>query len=107
MSVEFYHQVGSWYWQADGLEIYSKKFSMNNSFIHSNDDIFENLSFSCYYYKYCCMEKRKWSCRTMGMGTKKYNEILLLIILILFIIEYGGRILNIILVLINSATFYC
>lgn len=38
MFVEFYHQVGSWYWQTDGLEIYPQS-SLTNSFFHSNDDI--------------------------------------------------------------------
>jgi hypothetical protein len=38
MSVKFYHQVGSWYWQTDGLEIYSGSI-IQNTFFHSNDDV--------------------------------------------------------------------
>lgn len=38
MSVSTYHQVGSWYWQTDGLEIYSGSI-VENSFFHSNDDV--------------------------------------------------------------------
>lgn len=38
MRVENYKQVGSWYWQTDGLELYSNG-TLNNSFFHSNDDV--------------------------------------------------------------------
>ena len=38
MNVQFYHQVGSWYWQTDGLEIYPQ-IIVQNSFFHSNDDV--------------------------------------------------------------------
>ncbi|CAF3548685.1 unnamed protein product [Rotaria sp. Silwood1] len=38
MSVSSYHQVGSWYWQTDGLEIYSGSL-VENTFFHSNDDV--------------------------------------------------------------------
>ncbi|CAF3653128.1 unnamed protein product [Rotaria socialis] len=38
MSVSSYHQVGSWYWQTDGLEIYRGS-SLANTFFHSNDDV--------------------------------------------------------------------
>ncbi|CAF5221278.1 unnamed protein product, partial [Rotaria magnacalcarata] len=38
MSVSSYHQVGSWYWQTDGLEIYRGS-SLENTFFHSNDDV--------------------------------------------------------------------
>jgi hypothetical protein len=38
MSVQFYHQIGSWYWQTDGLEIYQGS-TMKNCFLHSNDDV--------------------------------------------------------------------
>ncbi|CAF1068996.1 unnamed protein product [Rotaria sordida] len=38
MSVSFYHQVGSWYWQTDGLEIYRGS-TVENTFFHSNDDV--------------------------------------------------------------------
>lgn len=40
MSVQFYQQIGSWYWQTDGLEIYQQSFLLN-SFFHSNDDVFK------------------------------------------------------------------
>lgn len=40
MNVQFYHQIGSWYWQTDGLEMYPDS-SLQNSFFHSNDDIFK------------------------------------------------------------------
>ncbi|KAK9350152.1 glycoside hydrolase [Lipomyces doorenjongii] len=35
MSVSSYHQVGAWYWQTDGLELYAN----SNSFFHANDDV--------------------------------------------------------------------
>lgn len=38
MSVSFYHQVGSWYWQTDGLEIYRGS-TLKNTFFHANDDV--------------------------------------------------------------------
>ncbi|SFU36009.1 family 49 glycosyl hydrolase [Pseudoduganella namucuonensis] len=38
MRVENYKQVGSWYWQTDGLELYTNG-SMKNTFFHSNDDV--------------------------------------------------------------------
>lgn len=38
MRVENYKQVGSWYWQTDGLELYTNS-RMNNTFFHSNDDV--------------------------------------------------------------------
>lgn len=38
MSVSSYHQVGSWYWQTDGLEIYSTS-TMGNAFFHFSDDV--------------------------------------------------------------------
>ncbi|KAK9367922.1 family 49 glycosyl hydrolase [Lipomyces kononenkoae] len=38
MSVSSYHQVGAWYWQTDGLEIYANSV-VQNSFFHSNDDV--------------------------------------------------------------------
>jgi hypothetical protein len=33
-----YKQVGGWYWQTDGLELYQGS-SMKNAFLHSNDDV--------------------------------------------------------------------
>jgi hypothetical protein len=33
-----YKQVGGWYWQTDGLELYRGS-SMSNAFLHSNDDV--------------------------------------------------------------------
>ena len=33
-----YQQVGAWYWQTDGLELY-KGSTMRNAFIHANDDV--------------------------------------------------------------------
>ncbi|KAK9491661.1 family 49 glycosyl hydrolase [Lipomyces doorenjongii] len=38
MSVASYHQVGAWYWQTDGLEVYANSI-VENSFFHSNDDV--------------------------------------------------------------------
>lgn len=38
MNVENYKQVGSWYWQTDGLEIYPHG-TMKNTFFHANDDV--------------------------------------------------------------------
>lgn len=38
MTVDNYQQVGGWYWQTDGLELY-KGSSLRNSFLHSNDDV--------------------------------------------------------------------
>lgn len=38
MTVNNYQQVGGWYWQTDGLELY-KGSTMTNSFLHSNDDV--------------------------------------------------------------------
>ena len=38
MRVENYKQVGSWYWQTDGLELYTNS-TMKNTFFHSNDDV--------------------------------------------------------------------
>ncbi|WP_165496215.1 glucodextranase DOMON-like domain-containing protein [Alloscardovia theropitheci] len=33
-----YQQVGAWYWQSDGVELY-KKFDMQHVFFHANDDV--------------------------------------------------------------------
>lgn len=38
MNVDSYKQIGAWYWQTDGLELY-KYSGMVNSFLHSNDDV--------------------------------------------------------------------
>lgn len=38
MNVSDYKQVGSWYWQTDGIELYSGS-TMSNTFFHSNDDV--------------------------------------------------------------------
>ncbi|GAA2233810.1 hypothetical protein GCM10010401_02070 [Rarobacter faecitabidus] len=38
MNVRNYHQVGAWYWQTDGLELYDGS-TMRDSFIHANDDV--------------------------------------------------------------------
>ncbi|MFD0705562.1 glucodextranase DOMON-like domain-containing protein [Alloscardovia venturai] len=38
LHVRNYQQVGAWYWQTDGLELYTGS-TMKNSFIHSNDDV--------------------------------------------------------------------
>ncbi|WP_306914107.1 MULTISPECIES: family 49 glycosyl hydrolase [unclassified Arthrobacter] len=38
MRVDNYKQVGSWYWQTDGMELYEGG-RMNNTFFHSNDDV--------------------------------------------------------------------
>jgi hypothetical protein len=38
MRVDNYKQVGSWYWQTDGIELYESG-RMNNTFFHSNDDV--------------------------------------------------------------------
>ena len=38
LDVSNYQQVGAWYWQADGLELY-KGSTMRNAFIHANDDV--------------------------------------------------------------------
>lgn len=38
MTVEGYKQVGAWYWQTDGLELYRDS-TMKNTFFHSNDDV--------------------------------------------------------------------
>lgn len=38
MTVNNYQQIGGWYWQTDGLELY-KGSTMHNSFLHSNDDV--------------------------------------------------------------------
>jgi hypothetical protein len=38
MNVENYKQVGSWYWQTDGIELYSGS-TMKNTFFNSNDDV--------------------------------------------------------------------
>ncbi|HMP71697.1 MAG TPA: family 49 glycosyl hydrolase [Kiritimatiellia bacterium] len=33
-----YKQVGGWYWQTDGVELYPRS-TLQNSFLHSNDDV--------------------------------------------------------------------
>lgn len=38
MRVDNLKQVGSWYWQTDGIELYTNG-TMKNSFFHSNDDV--------------------------------------------------------------------
>ncbi len=38
MDVQDYKQVGGWYWQTDGIELYDGS-SMKNTFFHSNDDV--------------------------------------------------------------------
>jgi hypothetical protein len=38
MRVENFKMVGGWYWQTDGLELYSNG-TMKNTFFHSNDDV--------------------------------------------------------------------
>ncbi|GAA1850236.1 glucodextranase DOMON-like domain-containing protein [Myceligenerans crystallogenes] len=38
MNVENYKQVGSWYWQTDGIELYDGG-RMRNTFFHANDDV--------------------------------------------------------------------
>ncbi|MDR7381738.1 family 49 glycosyl hydrolase [Promicromonospora iranensis] len=38
MNVENYKQVGSWYWQTDGIELYDGG-RMKNTFFHANDDV--------------------------------------------------------------------
>lgn len=38
MRVEHFKMVGAWYWQTDGLELYTDA-SMKNTFFHSNDDV--------------------------------------------------------------------
>lgn len=38
MNVRNYKQVGSWYWQTDGIELYAGG-TMNNTFFHANDDV--------------------------------------------------------------------
>ena len=45
MNVNNYQQVGAWYWQTDGLEMYSDpdqgRSTLENSFFHANDDVFK------------------------------------------------------------------
>jgi len=38
MDVSNYQQVGGWYWQTDGIELYSGS-TMRNTFFHANDDV--------------------------------------------------------------------
>ncbi|WP_274995485.1 family 49 glycosyl hydrolase, partial [Promicromonospora iranensis] len=38
MRVNNYKQVGSWYWQTDGIELYRGS-TMKNTFFHANDDV--------------------------------------------------------------------
>lgn len=38
MTVNNYQQIGGWYWQTDGLEMYRGS-TLRNSFLHSNDDV--------------------------------------------------------------------
>ena len=38
MNVQNYKQVGSWYWQTDGIELYDDG-QMKNTFFHANDDV--------------------------------------------------------------------
>ncbi|MDU0347826.1 glucodextranase DOMON-like domain-containing protein, partial [Actinomyces sp. MRS3W] len=38
MDVFNYQQVGSWYWQTDGIELYSGS-TMRHTFFHANDDV--------------------------------------------------------------------
>jgi hypothetical protein len=38
MRVEGLKQVGAWFWQTDGIELYSNS-SMKNTFFHANDDV--------------------------------------------------------------------
>lgn len=38
MRVENFKQVGGWYWQTDGMELY-KGSTMKNTFFHANDDV--------------------------------------------------------------------
>lgn len=38
MDVRNYQQVGSWYWQTDGIELYDGS-AMEHTFFHSNDDV--------------------------------------------------------------------
>ena len=38
MNVANYKQVGSWYWQTDGIELYDDG-QMKNTFFHANDDV--------------------------------------------------------------------
>lgn len=38
MRVEGFKMVGAWYWQTDGLELYTNG-EMKNTFLHSNDDV--------------------------------------------------------------------
>lgn len=38
MDVSNYQQVGAWYWQTDGLELYTGS-TMRSTFFHANDDV--------------------------------------------------------------------
>lgn len=38
MHVRNYQQIGGWYWQTDGIELYRGS-SMKHTFFHSNDDV--------------------------------------------------------------------
>ncbi|SFU36027.1 family 49 glycosyl hydrolase [Pseudoduganella namucuonensis] len=38
MRVDSYKQVGGWYWQTDGIELYTGG-AMRNTFFHANDDV--------------------------------------------------------------------
>lgn len=38
MLVDNFKMIGAWYWQTDGIELYTNG-KMRNSFIHSNDDV--------------------------------------------------------------------
>lgn len=38
MDVQNYKQVGGWYWQTDGIELYPQS-RMKNTFFHANDDV--------------------------------------------------------------------
>ncbi|WP_203566547.1 family 49 glycosyl hydrolase [Aestuariimicrobium ganziense] len=38
MTVQNYKQVGAWYWQTDGIELYADG-TMKNTFFHANDDV--------------------------------------------------------------------
>ena len=38
MDVSEHQQVGSWYWQTDGIELYSGS-TLRNAFFHANDDV--------------------------------------------------------------------
>ena len=73
MNVANYKQVGSWYWQTDGIELYDDG-QMKNTFFHANDDVLKIYHNRVDDQEHRHLEERERPRHPVGLGSPQHRR---------------------------------